>query len=159
MSENLDNQAYITETSTEPYSSVEFINQQVLQPDVKPIMGTSKVMADQAAAMMIQDVETFLQGNEQMMTVAAGAAIALVLAGDENGEKTLTQLGNWLVTINTYAAGVGVTATEIAATFGVSDSGVSDIELDATLSPENNDNSIKEKGSKGKGKMRSFLGF
>ncbi|MEL6142431.1 MAG: hypothetical protein AAFU67_12510 [Bacteroidota bacterium] len=103
-------------------NAVEFTDTHVLQPDVKPIQGTSKTMADQAAAMLIQDMRSFMQGSEQIITVGMAKSIALMLdpATEQIGNNGLQQLENLLTKLPEFAAKMGSTATKIANEFGKS---------------------------------------
>lgn len=60
----------MTPGMAETQNAVEFINKTVLKPDVTPIEGTAKPMVDQAVGMMAQDLQSFLQGFEQIGLVA-----------------------------------------------------------------------------------------
>ena len=55
---------------TETENAVDFINETVLQPEVKPIIGTATPMIEQAVGMMVQDLQIFLKGFEQISLVA-----------------------------------------------------------------------------------------
>lgn len=98
---------------------VEFINKEVLQPVVTPITGLAKPMADQAAAMMIQDMQSFLQGTEQVLTIAIAKAAALML--DEKtipaGTAALAAYTGVLTELTTFSTAVGLSATTIASGF------------------------------------------
>lgn len=105
--------------TTPTEQEVEFINAEVLQPDVTPITGMAKPMADQAAAMMIQDTQSFLQSNEQVLTIAIAKAAALMLneATAATGQAALTAYATFLTSLATYSGTVGSTATAIASEF------------------------------------------
>ncbi len=98
-------------------NAIEFVETHVLQPDVKPMQGTAKLMADQAAAMMIQDMRSFLQGNEQFLTLAAAKAIAMILEGNPNGEIALTQIEGFMDKLPLYATAIGTAASGIVSGF------------------------------------------
>lgn len=104
-------------TSTE--QEVQFINSMVLQPEVTPITGLAKPLVDQAAAMMIQDAQSFLQGNEQMFTIAIAKAAAMVLnpATAETGTAALTTYAGFLKGLATFSTQIGTAATGIASGF------------------------------------------
>ena len=106
-------------TATE--QEVEFINAEVLSPNVTPMIGSSKPLADQAAAMMIQDTQSFLQSNEQVLTIAIAKAAAMMLSPDpltaEAGQNALNAYSIFLTSLATYSGTVGATATTIAANF------------------------------------------
>lgn len=98
---------------------VQFINAEVLQPQVTPITGMAKPLADQAAAMMIQDTQSFLQGNEQVLTIAIAQAAALMLneTTAATGKAALEEYAKFLGELATYSAQVGTTASGIASSF------------------------------------------
>ena len=101
--------------------AVKFINRQVLKPEVKPITGTAKTMADQAAAMMIEDMRSFLQGTEQILTAALAKAAAQALNPDPTiaatGQAALASLSTVLGDLPVFAQGIGDAATTIAYRF------------------------------------------
>jgi hypothetical protein len=99
---------------------VKFINDQVLNATATPMTGSAKIMADQAAGMMLEDMRGFVQGMEQLVTVGMGQAIAQVLAGNPNGAKAVEQLTYVLSNLATYAINIGA-----AAAFVESDSSTS----------------------------------
>lgn len=98
---------------------VEFINAQVLQPEVTPITGMAKPLADQAAAMMIQDMQSFLQGNEQVLTIAIAKAAAMMLneATAPTGKEALQEYAEFLTKLAGYSTIIGTSATKIASEF------------------------------------------
>ncbi len=99
-------------------NAVEFTNESVLQPDVKPINATAKMLADQAAAMLIQDARSYLQGNEQILTMATAKALALILSGEiAKGTAAMAAITTLQVALPTFAAAIGTTATAIATEF------------------------------------------
>ncbi|WDE08824.1 hypothetical protein SG34_033570 [Thalassomonas viridans] len=104
--------------------AVEFINQQVLQPDIKPIQGTAKPMVDQAAAMMVQDMRSFIQSNEQMMTIAL--AKAAKLATNEltvkEGKTAIETITSAIGQLPAYATAIGSAASQIVNDFNGQDS-------------------------------------
>ncbi len=99
-------------------NAVIFTNEQVLQSDAKPFKATSKLLADQAAAMMIEDVRAYLQGSEQMLTAAAAQGFALIIAGEETkGTAVLAQVTAMQTALPIYAATIGATAITITSDF------------------------------------------
>ena len=98
-------------------NAIEFVETLVLQPDVQPMQATAKLMADQAAAMMIQDMRSFLQGNEQVLTLAISKAIAMILAGDPQGEKALKQIEGFMEKLPAFATSIGTAASGIVTEF------------------------------------------
>ncbi|MCY4045409.1 MAG: hypothetical protein OXE99_10040 [Cellvibrionales bacterium] len=99
--------------------AVSFINNQVLQPDVKPIQGTAKPMADQSAAMMLEDMRSFLQSNEQVMLVAIAQAAKLATNPEtvEEGAIAMNTITSALEKLPTYAESIGDAASHIVNTF------------------------------------------
>ena len=102
-------------------NAVEFTNKQVLQPDVKPMTGMAKPLVDQAAAMMIQDVGSYLQANEQILIMATAKALALIMSEDPLKQKAgaagMTAITTLQAELPVFAAAIGTTATAIAAEF------------------------------------------
>ena len=99
--------------------SVVFINNQVLKPDAKPMSGIAKPMADQAAAMMIQDMRSFLQGTEQVLTIAIARALNKVVETDgADGSKALAICEELLTKkLPEFATAIGDSATKISKDF------------------------------------------
>lgn len=124
-SDELDNQPTTNNlaiASNESEQAVQFINQEVLNQTVTPITGMSKPLVDQAAAMMVQDMQSFLQGNEQILTVATAKALAYSLdasdpAKQAAGLATLTAINGVMVSLTTYSTGIGTAAAAIASEF------------------------------------------
>lgn len=110
------------DTGSRAEESVKFINKEVLNPSVTPIEGTAKPLADQAAAMMIQDARTFLQGNEQVLTVAIAKATQMALNPTPNiskvGNEALQSLGTVLDKLTDFSTKVGTSAASISSEFG-----------------------------------------
>ncbi len=157
MENSLNEEEDSVTATNEPYESVEFINQQVLSPEVKPIEGTSKVMVDQAAAMMVQDMETFVQGTEQVMMLAIAKASEMVASEDPikqaAGIAALTEFQNFLLTLPVYATAIGTSASSIVSGFpglGEGEGGEGETEI-----KENTSSPSKVKS----GKLKSFFGF
>lgn len=104
---------------TKSENAVKFINNEVLTPSVTPIVGTAKPLVDQAAAMMIQDAQSFLHGNEQILTVALAKASAMALdpATAATGNAALVSLTALLEKLPVFSTAVGVSATAIVSGF------------------------------------------
>ncbi len=100
-------------------NAVEFTETKVLQAEAKPMIGTSKAMADQAAAMMVQDMRAFLQGSEQVITMGTAKAIALLMdpATQPTGEKALKAIEQLMTVLPTYATDIGTAAGKILTEF------------------------------------------
>ena len=77
-------------------------------------------LVEQAAGMMIQDAQVFLQGNEQIFTAGMAQAIALLLdpATSATGETALTTMSTALTSLTAFAESVGSTAAGIVNDFG-----------------------------------------
>ncbi|REC44191.1 hypothetical protein [Chryseobacterium pennipullorum] len=59
------------QASTPAEESVVFVNSEVLAPPTAtPMTGASKIMTDQATGMMMQDLQSFLKGFEQLGLIA-----------------------------------------------------------------------------------------
>lgn len=103
-----------TATLQNSEAAVSFINQEVLQPNGTPIKGTAKPMADQSAAMLIEDMRSFMQGNEQVMSIAIAKATKMLLdKEDPQGTilnilttQVLPNLANFATTIGISASGI-----------------------------------------------------
>lgn len=74
----------LTPGMSETQNAVDFINTEVLGQDVNPKVGSSATMIDQSVGMMVQDLQVFLKGFEQISLVA------------------LTKLANNFLTYGTY---------------------------------------------------------
>jgi hypothetical protein len=105
--------------------AVRFTNAEVLDP-TRGLSGTvlptgmqigANALADQAGAMMIQDVRSFLQSMEMIMVPAAALALNESLAGDENGAATLALIQATMVGLSTFAGDVITMAGETKAVF------------------------------------------
>jgi tellurite resistance protein len=98
--------------------SAAFINEQVLNQTVTPMTGSAKPLADQAAAMMIQDMRSFLQGTEQMMFMAISKAAAQVLKTDGlEGKNALNIFKEVLKDLPEFAEKIGGAAALISKEF------------------------------------------
>ena len=103
-------------------NAIEFVSEHVLQPDVKPMTNTSKLMADQAAAMMIQDMRGFLQGSEQFLLAAIAKAVAMTMSPNpeerQRGTDALEKLKSLLTeTLPKFADAIGESAGKITKNF------------------------------------------
>ena len=98
--------------------AVTFTNSQVLDPpSASDLDMGAKTLADQAAAMMIQDMRTYLQSIEMVMVPATAEAIALILAGNPNGETALTAIEKFMGTLPGYATGIATAAGSVTTDF------------------------------------------
>lgn len=98
-------------------SAVEFINKQVLKAKIENSGSSAKPMADQAAAMMIQDARAFLQGSEQMAMAALGKAMTMVLSTNpviqKAGKEAITSLEDLIKQLPDFTFNIGKVANEI----------------------------------------------
>lgn len=99
--------------------AVNFINKTVLKPDAAPMGGTSQLIADQAAGMMVQDMRSFIQGTQQILTIAIAKAAKEVVNPETTAEGTaaITALNTLMTDLSTYASSIGTTASGIVADF------------------------------------------
>ena len=115
-----------TSGMTETENAVKFINNEVLNPSVTPIKGTAKPMVDQAAAMMVQDAQSFLHGNEQILTVALAKAAGMATNEDPViaaiGVTAMASITTTLETLPTFSTAVGASAATIISGFESSSS-------------------------------------
>ncbi|MFK7796597.1 MAG: hypothetical protein AB8E82_04025 [Aureispira sp.] len=97
--------------------AVEFVNAQVLQTKVTNSGFSAHPLVDQATAMMVQDVRTFLQGSEQMTMAALGKAMGMAVSSDPTeqaaGLAAIATIGNLMKNLSTAAAEIGSTASSI----------------------------------------------
>lgn len=78
----------------------------------------AKPLADQAAAMMVQDMRSFLQGTEQILTIAIAKALAEVVQSDgARGTTALETCKKFLKDLPDFAKGIGSAASEITNDF------------------------------------------
>ncbi|EDP96239.1 hypothetical protein U8527_09015 [Kordia algicida OT-1] len=100
----MSDQNNMTQGMAETQNAIDYINKSVLQPDVDAISGTAAPMVDQAVGMMVQDLQSFLKGFEQISLVA------------------LAKLANNILTYGTYFDG-GTSDNNVTASVktGVSD--------------------------------------
>lgn len=79
------NASTAAQATTPTENAVVFINSEVLAPpEASPMSGVSKMMIDQATGMMVQDLQSFLKGFEQVGLIA------------------LSRLANNILTYGTY---------------------------------------------------------
>jgi hypothetical protein len=94
--------------------AVRFTNAQVLDP-TSTFSGTiqptgmdvgANTLAEQAGAMMIEDVRSFLQSMEMIIVPAAAKALAEALANKPAGAATITLLGTLMTDLAKFAGAV-----------------------------------------------------
>lgn len=76
--------------TTPAEKAVEFVNAEVLSPPTaSPMGGVAKVMIEQSAGMMVQDLQSFLKGFEQVGLIALSRlANNLLTYGSPSGPKS-----------------------------------------------------------------------
>jgi hypothetical protein len=106
--------------------AVTFTNAQVLDPtanlsgQIKPTgmdVGAN-ALADSAAAMMLQDMRSYLQSTEMVLVPVTAAAFAAMLADDPAGQATLNGIEKMLGILTTFSANVITNAAAIQSDFG-----------------------------------------
>lgn len=99
--------------------AVRFTNNAVLDPTAH-LSGTilptgmdvgANALADQAAAMMIEDVRSFLQSMEMIMVPAAARALSETLQNEPGGELTIGAISTLMADITGFASSVIADAT------------------------------------------------
>lgn len=107
--------------------AVTFTNAQVLDPTANlsgNIQSTgmdvgANALADSAAAMMLQDMRTYLQSTEMVLVPVTAAAFGKILAGEtEIGQAALTGIENMLGYLTTFSTNVISNAASIEQDFG-----------------------------------------
>jgi hypothetical protein len=79
---------------------------------------TANLIADQSAAMMIEDMRTFVQGNEQVLMIAIAKCLAQIVETDgAKGTMALTQCEDFMTYLTTYVTKIGAAAGGISADF------------------------------------------
>lgn len=105
--------------------AVQFTNGAVLDP-TKGLSGKilptgmqvgANALADQAGAMMIQDVRSFLQSMEMIMVPAAALALSESLDSNPAGAETLALIQTTMVGLSAFATDVITVAGETKTVF------------------------------------------
>lgn len=114
-----DNDSGKTQGMISSEKAVKFVNKTVLNSKVQGMQGSSKTLADQASAMMIQDMRAFVQGNEQLITAGMGKAIALMVdpATTEKGVKAAEALTKVMQDLSKFATTIGTSASSVMTSF------------------------------------------
>jgi hypothetical protein len=95
-------------------NAVSFTNSAVLDPTAN-LSGTirssgmnvgANALAEQAGAMMIEDVRSFLQSMEMIMVPAAARALSETLSDEPGGQMTITALGTLMNDLTKFAGAV-----------------------------------------------------
>ena len=101
--------------------SLKFTDDRVLKADIVPAAATGKILADQAAGMLMQDVESFSQGMMQIATAAISKVTAEIIATDgAQGETALTQITQTLGELPTFITDMATAAQSIEGSFSSS---------------------------------------
>ncbi|MGH1386913.1 hypothetical protein [Kordia sp.] len=101
------NQENITKGMSQTQNAIEFINKSVLKPDVTPMKGTAAPMIDQATGMMVQDLQSFLKGFEQVGLIALARLANNILTygtyfGPKPSDGTNMEVGKDAITTNLH---------------------------------------------------------
>jgi hypothetical protein len=106
-------------------SAVQFTNHQVLDP-TKGLSGTilptgmqvgANALADQAGAMMIQDMRSFLQSMEMIMVPATALALSESLEDNPAGPATLLLIQSLMTELPVFAGAIIAEAEATSAVF------------------------------------------
>ena len=106
--------------------AVTFTNAQVLDPTASlsgkiQLTGMdvgANALADSAAAMMLQDMRSYLQSTEMVLVPVTAAAFAAILADDPAGEKALSGIDKMLGYLTAFSSKVITNAATIEKDFG-----------------------------------------
>lgn len=103
--------------------AVVFTESKIQNPEISPNYVSAKALADQSAGMMLQDMRTFLQTNEQVITIGIGKAIALSLdskntTAQKGGIEALAAIERLMMRLPQFAQSVEQTANSILTQFG-----------------------------------------
>lgn len=92
---------------------------EVLLSTINSMHGMTKPMVDQAAAMMIQNMQSFLHRNEQVLTIAIAKASAMMLNDNtaEAGQKALGAYAKMLNDLSKYSTDICISANKIITDF------------------------------------------
>jgi hypothetical protein len=105
--------------------AVQFTNKEVLAPTwnlpptIKPTgmdVGAN-ALAEQAGAMMIEDMRTFLQSTEMVLVPATAKALSEALEGNPAGAATIALIDAMLTSIAAYSAVIIANAGKAAGDF------------------------------------------
>lgn len=86
---------------------------------IQRLDGISQPLADQSAAMMIEDMRSFMQGAQQMITVAIAKATAMTLneTTAKTGKDALNSIESLMEKITKYGENVNDLASNIVNNF------------------------------------------
>jgi len=106
------------EATTYDDPSVTYINAQVLDAASTSLVNSAPLIADQSAAMMVEDWRAFVQGNEQVLMIAISKCLAKIVETDgAEGKKALKDCTDFMETLITDTTNMGAAAGGIAAAF------------------------------------------
>ncbi len=94
---------------TDVQNTVEFINKAVLKPDSRKLKGIAHPMVEHATGMMIQDLQSFMQGFEQVGLIAVAKIAQKAIDGgapkttlQENNQSHDTELKDIFEMVSNY---------------------------------------------------------
>lgn len=101
-------------------SAVSFNRQELTAASTSSAGATADAAGEQAAALMVEDLRSYMQGSEQMVLAASGQAMAMLLdpATQETGTAALTALAAYQTSLIAFAGEVVTTAGAIKGEFG-----------------------------------------
>lgn len=94
----------------QPVEQIEAVYQHLIQANPELATAASRIMANQTAALMLEDMRSFLQGSEQLLLVALAKAAQLATE-----EKTADQGKVALGSVTEALQGLTLFAREITA--------------------------------------------
>lgn len=100
-------------------SAVSFNRQTLTAASASSAGATADAAGEQAAALMVEDLRSYMQGSEQMVLAASGQAMAMLLdpATQETGTAALTALAAYQTSLIAFAGEVVTTAGAIKGEF------------------------------------------
>lgn len=119
-------------TTADPHSepaessdSFQAVNQQLLQTNPQLAAAASRLMANQTAALMLEDMRCFLQGSEQVLLVALAKAARLATeeTSTEQGKAALNAVTDALQGLTGFARELTAAASAVATAFDVKTTG------------------------------------
>lgn len=111
-----------TDPHSEPAGSIEpfeAVCQQLLQTNPQLASAASRLMANQTAALMLEDMRCFLQGSEQLLFVALAKAAHLATeeTTTEQGKAALSAVTDALQGLTGFARELTAAASAVATAF------------------------------------------
>jgi hypothetical protein len=77
-------------------------------------------ISKQSSAMMIEDLRSFIQGENQLLTIAIANALKILSTDQPLATAQLTEIGNFMSQLNTYAAEITKSANAASNMFSSS---------------------------------------